>query len=238
MACCTTISPLNSGQKRSSGGLFDLPHSAKRRRPITTTLTTTSTSSAIIDANAEKNSSVFNTKIPYSPMNFSSYYVESSQSAASSATNLPQSQLNSNEEEQYKNDLMERIKYEARRLCKRKQMSIGATVTTSSSQDSNQSQAFSPKSENSLRSTDSASKLSPKTSTTNTITSHNDLPIFSMNQVNQICDRMLKEREQMLREQYDKILTQKLSEQYDTFVKFTHEQIQRRFENSQCSYVS
>lgn len=59
-----------------------------------------------------------------------------------------------------------------------------------------------------------------------------------MNQVNMICERMLKERELHLREQYDKILTQKLSEQYDAFVKFTHEQIQRRFENSQCSYVS
>lgn len=59
-----------------------------------------------------------------------------------------------------------------------------------------------------------------------------------MNQVNQICERMLKEREQSIREQYDKILTQKLSEQYDAFVKFTHEQIQRRFEGSQCSYVS
>ncbi len=64
------------------------------------------------------------------------------------------------------------------------------------------------------------------------------MPIFSMNQVNLICDRMLKEREQFIREQYDKILAQKLSEQYDAFVKFTHEQIQRRFENSQCSYVS
>lgn len=59
-----------------------------------------------------------------------------------------------------------------------------------------------------------------------------------MNQVNQICERMLKERETALREQYDKILAQKLSEQYDAFVKFTHEQIQRKFESSQCSYVS
>lgn len=244
MACCTTISPLNSGQKRSSGGLFDLPHSAKRRRPLsTTTLTTTSTSSVIIDANAEKNTSVFNTKIPYSPMGFnssaaSSFIVESSQIAAS--TNLPQSQ-HLNEEDQYKSDLMERIKYEARRLCKRKQMSFGATITTSSaltSQDSNQSPPSSPKLTISSSSPDITSKPSTSSSKASILTNHNDLPIFSMNQVNQICDRMLKEREQMLREQYDKILSQKLSEQYDAFVKFTHEQIQRRFENSQCSYVS
>jgi hypothetical protein len=68
--------------------------------------------------------------------------------------------------------------------------------------------------------------------------SHNDMPLFSMNQVNQICAGMIREREQVIREQYDKILADKLSEQYDSFVKFTHEQIQRRFENSQCSYVS
>lgn len=72
----------------------------------------------------------------------------------------------------------------------------------------------------------------------NTLKSANDVPIFSMNQVNTICERMLKERELCVREEYDKILAQKLSEQYDSFVRFTHEQIQRRFENSQCSYVS
>lgn len=62
--------------------------------------------------------------------------------------------------------------------------------------------------------------------------------MFTMSQVNAICEKMVKEREAVIREQYDKILTQKLSEQYDAFVKFTHEQIQRRFENSHCSYVS
>lgn len=41
---------------------------------------------------------------------------------------------------------------------------------------------------------------------------------------------MLKEREDTLREQYDAVLTTKLAEQYDAFVKFTYDQIQRRFE--------
>ncbi len=80
MACCTTIPPLNPGQKRQSGGIFDLPRSAKRRRPLSSsTLTTTtpmlnqSTTTMItsnpennklilIDANAEKKTSVFQTK--------------------------------------------------------------------------------------------------------------------------------------------------------------------------------
>jgi hypothetical protein len=49
---------------------------------------------------------------------------------------------------------------------------------------------------------------------------------------------MLKEREEQLREHYDRILGEKLNEQYDAFVKFTHEQIQKRFESSHFSYVS
>lgn len=45
-----------------------------------------------------------------------------------------------------------------------------------------------------------------------------------------ICESMLKEREESLREQYDAVLTTKLAEQYDAFVKFTYDQIQRRYE--------
>lgn len=41
---------------------------------------------------------------------------------------------------------------------------------------------------------------------------------------------MLKEQEDHLREQYDTVLTNKLAEQYDAFVKFTYDQIQRRYE--------
>lgn len=41
---------------------------------------------------------------------------------------------------------------------------------------------------------------------------------------------MLKEREDKIREQYDAVLHAKLAEQYDAFVKFTYDQIQRRYE--------
>lgn len=52
-----------------------------------------------------------------------------------------------------------------------------------------------------------------------------------------ICERMLKEREEKLREQYDAVLTTKLAEQYDAFVKFTYDQIQRRYEAApSCMY--
>lgn len=45
-----------------------------------------------------------------------------------------------------------------------------------------------------------------------------------------ICARMIKDSEDTIREQYDAVLTTKLAEQYDAFVKFTYDQIQRRYE--------
>lgn len=41
---------------------------------------------------------------------------------------------------------------------------------------------------------------------------------------------MLKDQEEHLREQYETVLATKLAEQYDTYVKFTYDQIQRRYE--------
>ena len=41
---------------------------------------------------------------------------------------------------------------------------------------------------------------------------------------------MLKDRETEIREEYNRVLTSKLAEQYDAFVKFTHDQLQKRFE--------
>lgn len=45
-----------------------------------------------------------------------------------------------------------------------------------------------------------------------------------------ICERMLMERETQLREEYDRILNLKLSEQYESFVKFSNDQLHRRFD--------
>lgn len=59
-------------------------------------------------------------------------------------------------------------------------------------------------------------------------------------QVGLICERMLKEQETQIREEYDQILHLKLSEQYDAFVKFTYDQIQKRFESAaapSCKYL-
>lgn len=64
-----------------------------------------------------------------------------------------------------------------------------------------------------------------------------DKALFTFKQVQLICERMLKDREDELREKYDAVLTTKLAEQYDAFVKFTYDQIQRRYEAAP-SYLS
>ena len=45
-------------------------------------------------------------------------------------------------------------------------------------------------------------------------TSDNNKPLFTLKQVQLICERMLKEREKQLQEEYDKVLNQKLSGKY------------------------
>ncbi|XP_064781540.1 akirin-2-like [Oncorhynchus masou masou] len=68
--------------------------------------------------------------------------------------------------------------------------------------------------------------------------SRKEQPLFTLRQVGMICERLLKEREEKIKEEYDEILTTKLAEQYDAFVKFTHDQLMRRFGEQPASYVS
>jgi len=65
-------------------------------------------------------------------------------------------------------------------------------------------------------------------------------PLFTFQQVKLICERMVKEREEQLREVYEEALNTKLAEQYDAFVKFTHDHVQRHFETNSTapSYLS
>uniref|UniRef100_A0A3P9HUN5 Akirin-2 n=1 Tax=Oryzias latipes TaxID=8090 RepID=A0A3P9HUN5_ORYLA len=79
---------------------------------------------------------------------------------------------------------------------------------------------------------------SPGSSSAASPPSRKEQPLFSLRQVGMICERLLKEREDKIREEYDETLTTKLAEQYDTFVKFTHDQLMRRFGEQPASYVS
>ncbi|KAE8573671.1 Putative Akirin [Halyomorpha halys] len=88
-------------------------------------------------------------------------------------------------------------------------------------------------------SSDSSSSPFPNTFGTLYSPSTRDKPLFTFRQVGMICERMLTERETQIREEYDRILNMKLSEQYDAFVKFSNDQLHRRFELSavpSCEY--
>lgn len=63
-------------------------------------------------------------------------------------------------------------------------------------------------------------------------------PLFTLRQVGVICEGMLHEREVRIRQQYDQILSAKLAEQYEGFVKFTQDQIMRKYGGRPASYVS
>ncbi|GCC27731.1 akirin-1 [Chiloscyllium punctatum] len=68
--------------------------------------------------------------------------------------------------------------------------------------------------------------------------SKKDQPLFTLRQVGIICERLLKDHESKIREEYEQVLNTKLAEQYDAFVKFTHDQIMRRYGERPASYVS
>ena len=68
--------------------------------------------------------------------------------------------------------------------------------------------------------------------------SKKDVPLFTFKQVSMVCERMLKEREEQLCQQYDQVLTSKLAEQYEAFLKFTHNQLHRRYNEGAASCVS
>lgn len=60
-----------------------------------------------------------------------------------------------------------------------------------------------------------------------------DATLFNTKQLLSMCRNMIEECENRLREEYEQVLTQKMAEQYDTFIKFTHDQMYR--DNGQCS---
>ncbi|XP_038828028.1 akirin-1-like [Salvelinus namaycush] len=65
-----------------------------------------------------------------------------------------------------------------------------------------------------------------------------DQPCFTLRQVGSLCERILKDHEGSICEEYEQILNTKLAEQYESFVKFTHDQIMRQYSARPSSYVS
>jgi len=124
------------------------------------------------------------------------------------------------------------IKEEMRRLHRRKQLHFGDKDSSNSPCGSGPS---SPNSGclNGDFSGDSLGSLSQS------VKNNKEVALFTFPQVGLICDRLVREREEQLKSLYDQVLSAKLAEQYDTFVKFTHDQIKKRFEAASApSYLS
>ncbi|CAH2249168.1 jg21737 [Pararge aegeria aegeria] len=58
--------------------------------------------------------------------------------------------------------------------------------------------------------------------------------LFTFKQVRIICERMLSDQEAALRAEYETALSNKLAEQYDAFVRFNIDQVQRRPPPTTC----
>lgn len=64
-------------------------------------------------------------------------------------------------------------------------------------------------------------------------------PLFTFEQVVLIVERLLAEKESALNRQFEQTLASRLSEQYEQFVKFSYDTIQRRFDSQALpSYLS
>lgn len=62
--------------------------------------------------------------------------------------------------------------------------------------------------------------------------------LISTRQLQQTCSRLLLEFESQIRSEYDRILSEKLSEQYEAFVKYTQDHLRNTKTSHSMSYVS
>lgn len=122
--------------------------------------------------------------------------------------------------------MAENLCNEIKRLHKRKQLPITSAALERMQDSESSGSEMGPESP---RRPDSPPNLS--------LMRHGEKALFTFKQVQLICESMLKERENQLRELYEGVLTTKLAEQYDAFVKFTYDQIQRSYEAAP-SYLS
>ncbi|KAL3313566.1 Akirin-2 [Cichlidogyrus casuarinus] len=60
-------------------------------------------------------------------------------------------------------------------------------------------------------------------------------PLFNIQQVMRICEKLFKEREEEIRAEYDKILNNRLAEQYEAFLEFNKEHFHTRLQKGQLS---
>jgi len=67
---------------------------------------------------------------------------------------------------------------------------------------------------------------------------HTGEVLFTLDQVKDIVRRAVEEKERSLRETYDRILQEKLQEQFRSFAKFNEDYISRQLKSGDLSYCS
>lgn len=61
---------------------------------------------------------------------------------------------------------------------------------------------------------------------------------LTLRNVTTICEVLLRQREDKIREEYDTVLQQKLSEQYEMFCRYSQDQLRQHKPSSSSSYIS
>ena len=105
-------------------------------------------------------------------------------------------------------------------------LSMNANPTSPSKQQQQQPQLIfssSPNSKSSLV----FKKPCSLVALSSTATAHEDTPMLTYAQTAQMCARLLREQDRSIREQYEQILSTKLTEQYDTFIRYTHDSVHK-----------
>lgn len=129
MACCTTISPVSSPKKRGASSMFDvLPRTTKRRRgglgastTMITTLNSTNSNPMTLSSNGHTNTSNISAFLNFATPHHSTtscFDVNIPQSSSYSHHNSFEADDSSSSSDT--DDIMHRIKKEAKRLLKRK----------------------------------------------------------------------------------------------------------------------
>ncbi|CAF0924725.1 unnamed protein product [Adineta ricciae] len=104
--------------------------------------------------------------------------------------------------------------------------SSSTTFTNPSSPSKQQSIFTSSPSKNASLVLKKPCSLTALTSTSSSTTT-DDIPMFTYAQTAQMCAHLLREQDRSLREQYEQLLSTKLTEQYDTFVRYTHDNVHK-----------
>ena len=63
-------------------------------------------------------------------------------------------------------------------------------------------------------------------------------PLLTFKQAGLLCERLLKEQQEKLCSEYEKALVEKLSEQYEAYVRFSQDHLMRHLKDHSAAYVS